>query len=77
MKGENENLVFALIECIKIKDVITIITKKQTKSIITLHYTSESIGKSSIIIDLITDIDSKNFITKTKQIIENTFKKSN
>jgi len=67
---------FALIEVIKINDIITIITKKQTKSIVTLQYTSGNYGKTSIILDLITDVDSKNFITKTKQIIENSVKKS-
>ena len=67
---ENDGLSFILLETIRISDIITIITRKQTKNIVTIQFTSMNYGKTSIIIDLITDIDSKSFITKTKQFIE-------
>ena len=70
-QGESESLSFVLIESIKIQEIITIITRKQTKNIVTIQFTSDLFGKTSIVIDLITDIDSKSFITKTKAIIEN------
>ena len=69
-QNENESLSFVLIECIKIQEIITIITRKQTKNVVTIQFTSDLFGKTSIVIDLITDIDSKSFITKTKAIIE-------
>lgn len=67
---ENEGLSFVLIEVIKITEIITIITRKQTKNIVTIQFTSDLFGKTQIIIDLITDVDSKSFISKTKSIIE-------
>jgi len=77
LKNENESLSFVLIESIKICEIITIITRKQTKNIVTIQFTSDLFGKTSIIIDLITDIDSKSFISKTKQIIETFIKEQN
>jgi hypothetical protein len=68
--NENESLSFVLIECIKIHEIITIITRKQTKNVVTIQFTSDLFGKTSIVIDLITDIDSKSFISKTKALIE-------
>jgi hypothetical protein len=68
--NENESLSFILIECIKINEIITIITRKQTKNVVTIQFTSDLFGKTSIVIDLITDIDSKSFISKTKNLIE-------
>ncbi len=68
--NENESLSFILIECIKIIEIITIITRKQTKNVVTIQFTSDLFGKTSIVIDLITDIDSKSFISKTKTLIE-------
>jgi hypothetical protein len=66
---ETESLSFILLETIRISDIFSILTKKQTKNVVTLQFTSMN-GKSTLIIDLITDIDSKSFISKTKQFIE-------
>jgi hypothetical protein len=70
LEKDNDSLSFILIETIRISDIITIITRKQSKNIVNIQFTSMDYGKTSIIIDLITDIDSKSFITKTKQFIE-------
>ena len=61
---------FLLIESIKICNIATIITKKNTKNIVTIQFYSDLFGKSSLIIDLITDADSKGFISKTKKFVE-------
>jgi hypothetical protein len=65
-----DGLSFILLETIQICDIITIVTRKQTKNIVTIQFTSINYGKTNMVIDLITDNDSKSFITKTKQYIE-------
>jgi hypothetical protein len=70
---ETDSLSFILLETIRICDIFMILTKKQTKNVVTLQFTSMN-GKSTLVIDLITDNDSKSFITKTKQYIEKTNK---
>ena len=67
---EGESLSFTLIEEIKIEDIITLITKKAMKNIINIQFNSNKFGRSSIIIDFITDVDTKSFIKKTKELIE-------
>jgi hypothetical protein len=52
-------------------EITSLTTRKSNKNIVTICFSIEHIGNHSIIIDLITDLDSKGFIAKTKQYIEN------
>lgn len=61
---------FLLIESFKIDEIVSIMTKKQAKNIISIEVNRKNNINSMIIVDLITDMDSKTFITKTKFFIE-------
>lgn len=69
---DKENLSFQLFEHFRIIDVLGIYPKKQSKNIITIEFIScANKAKSSIIADLITDVDSKTLISKIKSLSKN------
>ena len=59
-----------MFEKFKIEEISSIVSKKTSKNIITIEYTKKNQKPKSIILDLITEIDSKNFIEKTKFFID-------
>lgn len=64
-----ETLQFLMIEQIKILNIISIERKKQTKNIVKIFFSSDEDQKMSISLDLITEMDSRVFISKIKQIL--------
>lgn len=66
-----DNLSFVLFEVIEIKEILTIITKKVSKFIITLNYKSHFTKQlENLVLNFITDIDAKQFVSTVKKILE-------
>ena len=68
---KEECLNFVLFEVIEIKEILTIVTKKISKHIITLNYKSYFTKQiETLMLNFITDTDSKYFISIVKGILD-------